>query len=539
MRFREFRTLSIDEAKKPPTMTLSQLNKGEGKYIHSIMTALDSDTTLNFFMKGEIFSGKVKDAELIADELEKVYNDVDYMEDPSKIPIIVQTEDGEDIKAFIGNIIKDEISKGAFTFNLGNIAEAIMGSAMTAKFEKEGGQVTAEEVKEVGRRLFESQGRLVSTSGKDNLSFTMTVPTRDAKALSAFLGTGEQSLKELGVDDDKIKEIEKLYQNAATYVNTSKRAQAAVDKAAADPNENNVEVLSDGGNAEKQSITKVDLEILYDGQKINLISLKAGAVKQIGQESGAEFATLDRFFQTSVGFGLPQEMANDFLPKTDPKYKDYNYHYGFPNAYRHIYNTIKEHVDGINPMEEYNIVESVYKGINYHGTRNEQGVILLVLSPDAKKAYYELTLGDDLLNELQNYDLDVALKAEGKNYIIEVYGIAKTDKARQLGPKSKLIQLRSLKQENAVRNVLEIGPLLKDLADLEKLDAKKDQKLKAQPSEQPIIQAPPKPNDELDQVKKLAGIKKPTKNSNRIPGTTTSLEPTETEPTEQGVVNVR
>jgi len=521
MRFREFNSL-VSEGSAPSMMTLAQLEKGNGKYIDSIVDAISRETNLNFYIKKEYYSGVIRNAENVADEILSAY-------DPSKVEFEFVTADGEVMQARVSQIIKDEASKGAFTFNLGNVAEAIMGSAMTAKFEKEGGKVTADDIKDVGIRLFQNEGKLVSQSGKDSLSFTMTVPSRDKKALASFLGMSDSTLEELGVSDEKIKDIERMYRDAASYVNNSKRAQAAVDKAAADPNENNVEVLSDGGNAEKQSITKVDLEILYDGQKLNLISLKAGNVKQIGQESGAEFGTLSRFFNTTVGIELPQEMENDFLPKTNPNYRDYNYSFSFPKAYEHVYKILTNHLRGDEPMAEYDIVKAVYDGINYHGTRGEQGVILLVLSPNAKQAYNELTLGQPLLDELVNYDLEVNLKNEGKNYIIEVFGIAKTEKARKLDNKSRLVQFRSYKQETAVRNAVEIGDLLKDLADLEKIDARKAQQPpKQQPPKQPPKVKEPE-NDELDQVKKLAGVK-PNQNSNRAPGTTQSVEPIENEP---------
>lgn len=500
MRFKEFKSL-ISEASKPSMMTLAQLEKGNGKYIDSIADAVAREVSLNFFIKNQYYSGVIRNAENVANEIQSAL-------DPSRVEFEFATADGEIMQARVSQIIKDEVSKGAFTFNLGNVAEAIMGSAMTAKFEKEGGKVTVDDIKDVGVRLFQNEGKLVSQSGKDSLSFTMTVPSRDKKALASFLGMDDSSLEELGVSDEKINDIERMYRDAATYVNNSKRAQAAVDKAAADPNQNNVEVLSDGGNAEKQSITKVDLEILYDGQKINLISLKAGNVKQIGQESGAEFATLSRFFQTTVGIELPPEMANDFLPKTDPNYRDYNYSFSFPKAYDYVYRALTRHLNGDESRAEYDIVKAVYDGIHYHGTRGEQGVILLVLSPNAKKAYNELTLGKPLLDQLANYDLDVNLKKEGKNYIIEVFGTAKTEKARKLDSKSRLVQFRSYKQETAVRNAVEIGDLLKDLADLEKIDARMAQQPHPQqtPQKQPSNAKPPK-SDELDQVKKLAGVK--------------------------------
>jgi hypothetical protein len=499
MRAFEFSNHILSEsAGDPKTMTGSELKKGGGKYVDSIISAIRNGEPFNFYIKGQRYSGTIKNSRRISATLRSIQQN-DFDEDAGKIPLTFETEDGDEVSARISNIIKDEISTGAFRFNLGNIAEAIIGSAITALFEKEGDSVSIEDVKNVGKRMYDSNGKLESAAGKDKLSFTMTIPSRDAKAFYSFLGKEQSSLSDLGVSESKIKEIEKMYADSVAYVNNSIRAKSAVDKAKVDPAENSVEVLSDGGNPEKQNITKVDLEILYDGQIINLISLKAGDVKQIGQESGAEFSTLERFFKSTIGFGLPSSMEENFLSKTDPNYKNHNYKFGFPAAYDHIYNVIKSHVEGNSDYKEYNLIKAVYDGIRYHGTRGEEGVILLVLSPSAKQAYQELTLGQPLLDELQNYDLDAVKKTDGQNYIIEIYGIAKTTEAKELNSKSRLVQFRSYKQADAVRNVVEIGPLLKDLADLQKIEERK--------SKETEKKEPPKEKDtEIDRMKHLAGV---------------------------------
>lgn len=466
-------------------MASGELSKGSGKYIDSIVDAIENGSDLNFEIGKDTVTGKVNNSQAVAAELKSIKanaeindrnKDLIFKGNPGKIPIEILTDDGDIIKGRISQIVKDELSTGAFTFNLGNVAEAIMGSAMTAKFEKVGGNVTVDDIKKVGQRMFDNNGFLETASGKDDLTFKLTVPERDAKAFYGFLGKGVD-LKELGVSETKLKELEKMFQDAMTYVNSSPRAKAAVDKANADPHENKVEVLSDGGNAEKQSITKVDLEIIYDGTKVNLISLKAGTVKQIGQESGADFQNLERFFKTTIGFGLPNDMAQEFKSKDDPNYKEYNYDYMFPRAYDHIYNELKKHVDGDSTYKEYSLVQSIYKGINYHATRGEKGVILVILSPSAKEAYKELSFGQPLLDALDEYDLEVVKSTDGANYIIEVYGIAKTAEAKKIDSKSQLVQFRSYKQARGVRNAVEIGPLLKSLADLQKLDQKKTKEI--------------------------------------------------------------
>jgi hypothetical protein len=220
-------------------------------------------------------------------------------------------------------------------------------------------------------------------------------------------------------------------------------------------------------------------------ERLNLISLKAGSVKQFGQESGGEFATLERFFKSVVGFGLPKSMESDFKSATDPEYKMYNYTNIWPKAYQHIYNELKPYTTGDNTRKEFDLVKQIYDGIRYHATRHEEGVTLVILSPNKKKAFYELGFGKELMTALEQYDLEVVLKTDVKNPMIEIYGIAKTDTARKISNKSRLVAMRSSMNRGAVRNVIEMGDLLKDLADLEKLDKQTADKPKPKATVEP------------------------------------------------------
>jgi hypothetical protein len=109
----------------------------------------------------------------------------------------------------------------------------------------------------------------------------------------------------------------------------------------------------------------------------------------------------------------------------------------------------------------------------------------VILSPNKKKAFYELGFGKELMTALEQYDLEVVLKKDVKNPMIEIYGIAKTDTARKISNKSRLVAMRSSMNRGAVRNVIEMGDLLKDLADLEKLDKQTADKPKPKATVEP------------------------------------------------------
>lgn len=466
MRYQEFKT-TLNEVSKMTSKTI--LTGGKGKYKDVIANGIKNNIEFNFFIDKKEISGIIQNKDIA----KLIYTS----EDPGKLPITVLTANDEKIETILSSMVKDEVSKGELQLNMGNIAEAVLGSAMTALFAKDGSTVTVDNVVEVGKSIAESNTYTTVTPSKDKLEFNITIPKADQKAFNAYVTGGRQALKDLEIKDEKIDTLEQHFRDAVEFVNTSPRAQAAVEKAKADPRENKVEVLSDGGNAEKQKTTKVDLEIFYDGSKVNLISLKAGSVKQFGQDSGPEFEKLNSFFSSMVGFDISEKTSQLFRQKGEENYALYNYENAFPKAYEEIYKQLKGHISGDNVREEYDIVKQVYNGIRYHATKDEQGVVLVVLSPSKKKAFQELGFGQELMDALENYDLDVNLKSTS-NPTIEIYGIAKTEEARELNSKSMLVQMRSYKQSGAIRNVIEMGPLLKDLADLEKLDKQTAEKPK-------------------------------------------------------------
>ena len=126
------------------------------------------------------------------------------------------------------------------------------------------------------------------------------------------------------VDTKVIKSLQTQVDHAVEYANSNKRAMTAVDKAKADPKANIVEVISDGGDATQQSVTKVDLKIAYDGQTTRLLSLKAGSVKQFGQVSGAEWETASDFFESIFDFRLPDNLKTKYKFKSQKRNNNTN-----------------------------------------------------------------------------------------------------------------------------------------------------------------------------------------------------------------------
>lgn len=453
----------IFEAKEAKVMAPAELKKGGGKYLKSIQAGIGNNNQFNFKIGSETVAGVVVNPDEVVAKINDVLDSSETKDngeliftgdDPSKIAVTIETDDGDRIETRLGTIIKDKASKGSSaTINLGNIAEAIMGSALTAKFKAKGADISTSDVLEVAKAV-SKEHTLKFEVGVDVVSFKVNIPDPDMEAFTDFLTNNKR------LDPIKRKELDKMVSDATSYVNKAKSVIAAVKQAYDNQQRNTVYILSDGGNPEKQNVTKVDLEVYLDGKKINLISLKSGTVKQFGQESGADFSKMQNFFSTTLGINIPEELSSTFKPKTDKDYKEYNYLNGFPKVFEYVYKQLQTQLSGDNPNKEYKLVEEVYKGIKHHATKGED-IVLVVLSPSAKVAYKELSFGPELLQALNEYNLEVKYTA-GKMYVIEVYGIGKD------GTKAQLLQFRSYKQANAVRNIIEMGPLLKHLADTEK-----------------------------------------------------------------------
>ena len=310
---------------------------------------------------------------------------------------------------------------------------------------------------------------------------------------------------EFEVKKEKVQELQKLIKDSVVYANTNKRATLAVSQAKDTQGQNDVKIVSDGADSEKQNSTKVDLSIQYDDKPpVRLLSLKAGTVKQFGQVSGGEFETAARFFNSVFKIDLDSQLKNQFGFKdsTDPDYKEYNYKEGpFAKLYAEIAKQVMDYTKGDNTREEYRLVQNLYDAVRYHATLDMEGVTMVILSPSAKVAYKELAFDERLLAALELYDLEVINEPGRSNHRISIIGILKTDEARatlgknatKINSKSVLVQLRTAQNAGAIRNMVEMGPLLKELADIEKLDKAQEEQQKS--TEEPADKVDPKPND--------------------------------------------
>ena len=431
--------------------------------------------------------------------------------------------DGDEVP--LNRLKKNEAVKGSLVPNLGDIAEAVLGAAISAKFALGGRNITTNDVIRVlkdvvaagvaeGETDYQTVGVI-----EDNFKFTLTLNSASMKPLKIWIddedpmGTVGNLLlvTEYEVAKTKLDDMQKQVKDAVEYANTNKRAATAVDKAKLElEGKNEIRIISDGGDAANQTSTKVDLKLEYDDQPQRLLSLKAGTVKQFGQVSGGEWETASDFFESIFKFRLPDTMKQEFGFKSSKEedYKEHNYTQGpFAKLYSEMAKQVQAYTAGDDASKEYKLVQNVYDAINWHATRGEEGVTMVILSPSKKIAYKELAFDARLLSALELYDLrvtnDVGLSTHKISVIGELKGkeAVKTlgkDGAEKLNPKSVLVQLSTRTSAGAIRNVVEMGNLLKELANVEKLDAAQVQINKVAPTKTAEPEAAP-----VDQTKQV------------------------------------
>jgi hypothetical protein len=463
-----------------------------------IQVTVDKTTTSPKIVKTVVFSPKA------ADILERIWNPTgrDKLESPTpdQLALIktigLPTEDGDSYR--VNQIektgaIKQKVGEtpGEKTYskwwNDGNVAEAIMATAVLTKFQSEGAPIEAKDVFHTAQTIkgFNLEGE---SFGK-KLELKISLAGEDYKA---FLMSANDPQEFLKYTDSK--QIYKLFSDCATYVNNSSSVKAALEKIKKASSKDVIQVTADGATHEAQHSTKADLWIALNGKKEKLLSIKTSTVKHIGGHAGFEFDKLNTFFNSVVGFELPnkvkaqfQMVPQQFSPKNPPpgwkkgdpiptgylskkdrdpvavEARQYNWEHGIHDAYEYVGNELTKRL--ASKKGEYDFVKTVASGVVHHATLGED-VRVVVISPSAKEAYKELAFGPEFYKALENYDLTHEIEL-GKNYRLLIYGHPKTQLGERINSGDNLfVQLRTYNQDKTTRNVVEMGGLLKKLTDI-------------------------------------------------------------------------
>ena len=298
----------------------------------------------------------------------------------------------------------------------------------------------------IGKRNL--KGTMSGNSGNDKVYFILGLNSTSYNALYGAAQSGEMH-----------NEIRGALRSAVGFANENSSVHSAIEQIVKDPNSNKITVKSDG--TEDQKGTKADLFLDIDGETVNLLSLKAGDVKQFGQSSGYNFTAVDNFFSQTFGVNVPDSLR-DGLVDGDAKKSFAAIH----KIYNAVGDRLSRELAGDVDEREARFVERLYKGVKQHATRGDDmtSMVILKQTPNAP-GYVQLTFGKQLEEAMANIDLKVEVRAPGTGTAaIDVYGVGSG------GASQKLLTLRSnYKSEGKgyVRNIVEMGPLLKTIATIE------------------------------------------------------------------------
>jgi hypothetical protein len=456
-------------------------NKKKLKYIENLIDGLSIGQVFSFEYGGKRFPGIIQNPEIVAKQVISAARGKDEWK-RARISFSVEMLDSETEEPtgqIIDNVpitamFKDHRIMGELKVNMGDVSEIILGCAVATKFEKQGQPITEQDLINTAIRLAQNNGQITTSAGKDQLYFRVTVPFAARKAFFAYVGqdSRNKSLVDYNVNEDTVALIGKRIRSAVSYANSSKRVMTAINEAKNDPAKNKVDVISDGAEKENQTTTKVDLKILIDGREVGkrLLSIKAGAVGQFGQVGGHNFDKAQEFFSSTLGIQLSPTVEKKFIDVPQGRgYEDdkiRNFEKGFDSAYTDVFKQVKNIIK-TNPDD---FLESVFKGLKYHLTLNEPGVEMVILEPNAKKAFSELSFGDAFEQAVRQLEFSADYRPTSKGYYLTIYARAKTPMAKKFVPRSKdtlITLLTSMTPTYNVRNRINMGSLLKHIADIE------------------------------------------------------------------------
>lgn len=294
----------------------------------------------------------------------------------------------------IGSIPISDVDKPNVNINFGDMAEAIVGAAIAARFIYKNRNITTNQVFGVlyglppGSTIPNKKGMQAT---KDFKSANKNPKVMDD--VNFYLSLSEVNM--VTVQNKANRRLFEPYaQSAVRFANSG-----TVTKWSKLLYENNrydkIEVISDGLGGQKT--TKVDVFVKVDGKPIDIkVSLKAGDVKQFGQVSGIEFEKQVKLWETTFGF------SNE-IQSTKDKYEQLVSQNQAPQAVSLVYQKV---ADVFNKKSDNDKVKrSLAESIKYFATLNEDNVVLLQVAADAAKLY----TFDEIYQGIESMDLNATV----------------------------------------------------------------------------------------------------------------------------------
>jgi len=416
-----------------------------GKYVVPTIEIINSGSVSTASKTYSLKKGKFND-DAIKKFAELGMKGSSFQKEALDIPL--ETTDSKVKIITIGSLNKPNVK-----YNLGDMAEGVVGAAITARFIYKNRNINSSLVFGVLRALAKSGTTNYPGKKGKQVERTFKSANENPKIMDdvrCFISLAEVNMMALLAKNNETM-LKEYVDSAVKYANSNN-----VKKWAKLVYENNrydkIEVLSDGLGGQKTTKVDVSVKITNDKGELMpvdiLVSLKAGDVKQFGQVSGAEFEKQEELWEQLFGYKTNiSSLKNkyDKLMFTDKKPDE---------AVFLVYSTVTKLLARDLRSNPDKVLQSLSKAINYFATLNEENVTLVQVGGGKAKVYKF----DDIYNAIsgREYTAEIKTGASGLPTIIIKSG------------RDSLIQFR-VKQEFKsdgspyIRNYIEKLSLLGDL----------------------------------------------------------------------------
>lgn len=477
MRYNDFKI--INEA----TLTIADFARRNPEYWVNLIDIIEQGVPIAID-NGEI-SVEIKNPENVAGQMRDIWDGSDIATS-EQIELIkkIRIPTMDDKKITIGRIYKSPAIKGKEAdYNIGDIGEIALGISVAARFKKVGQNINIDDFLALASSIkvspisgkqslqMSAQDSIAYQSGKnDELGIDIVVAARSVKSFVDFI-------KNLGTSP---KNVQGTIASSIEFANNNQNIDEGIARTANDPNVNRIEIAAIG--TQDQKGTKADLVLNIDGERINLLSAKAGA-SQLGQASGKEWDKPLNFFRKV--FGVDVSKYKDGWSDDQPKNLE---------VLRQIYKEliipkVMRLTGGDSVQKEKELVKQIVQGLIHfaNDVNTETGeaeiIDIVKLSTVPGSPGYKLMRIDSSLEQaLEKVDLIGIATPNGLG--VQVY-------ADTYGKSVFLFKARSYYSPagKLTRTIIEGGPLLDSLATINKPAISKAfvQKLQAEYSNLPTL----------------------------------------------------
>jgi hypothetical protein len=322
-----------------------------------------------------------------------------FQEEALNIPL--ETTDPKNKFIKIGSLNKPNVK-----YNLGDMAEGVVGAAITARFIYKNKNINSQLVYGVLRALAKSG--MTNYPGKKGKQVERTFKSANQNPkimddVRCFISLAEVNMTALLARSNEalLKEYIDSAVKYANSINVKKWSKLVYENNRYDK----IEVLSDGLGGQKT--TKVDVSVKITNDKGELlpvdilVSLKAGDVKQFGQVSGAEFEKQEELWEQLFGY-------KNIIKPLKKKYDDLMFVNKKPDeAVYLVYQKVNQQLNqDLKSNKSNELLKKLSNAINYFATLREDYVSLVQVGGGKAKVYkfddiYEKLSGRDYISSIK------------------------------------------------------------------------------------------------------------------------------------------